>query len=107
MSPSPGAPNPPRGAKASAARHAKLTMTAPPAFRRSRRCMIIMSLQSGVRGADDGADDACVGAAAAEIAGQTLFHLIGGRLRGLREERRRRPDHSGRAVAALRRPLRG
>src|SRR5699024_5296284 len=83
----------------------KLTTSAPPPWRRSRRegvkCLVMdASLRVG-RGALDGAHDAGVGAAAAQILRQRLLDLRLGRLLVPRKEGGRFHHHAVDAVAAL------
>src|SRR5579885_305249 len=91
-----------------AASRAKLTTRAPPAFKRPRRVrsgIIVIAPSSHPAGAEHGAQDARVRAAAAEIAGERLLHLGCRRARRLRQQRLRGHHHAVGAVAALGRLL--
>src|SRR5918999_2754685 len=85
----------------------KLTTSAPPLLRTSRRdgtkC-VFMAASSGVSGcAHDGFDDAGMRSATAEISGQRFLDLRFGRLLVPGEEGRRFHDHAVDAVTALHR----
>src|SRR5215470_4585459 len=78
----------------------KLTTRAPLPARKARRERSTSASSPG--GSEHGADHAGVAAAAAEVAGQRLAHLLLGRTRRAVEQRPRAHHHPRRAVAALR-----
>src|SRR5439155_13262813 len=85
----------------------KLTISAPPPLRIARRdgtkCLVMLASPSRVfRGALDGAHDAGMGAAAAQVVRQRLLDLGLARLLVVGQEGRRFHDHAVDAVAALR-----
>src|SRR5690349_7158388 len=68
----------------SAPPRAKLTIRAPPDFRRPRRVrefIVSMTFSSRFRHAHHGIQNACVRPAAAQIGGQSLLHLVERRVR--------------------------
>src|SRR5207253_6806431 len=82
------------------------TTRTPPAARKLRREMLSAATSPPSRGrrsgAQHGANHAGVAAAAAEVAGEGLPHLLLARPARPREEGARGHDHAGRAIAALR-----
>src|SRR5207244_4956390 len=98
------APSWARAHRGSADSAAKLTISAPPAFRRSRRDMavgVFMAASSRARRTQHGAQNARVGAASTEVSGQALLRLIERTPGRVCQLRRGRHDHAARAIAAL------
>src|SRR5262245_45371785 len=83
----------------------KLTINAPPPLSRSRRdglkCFVMAASSRLTGGALDGAHDAGMGTAAADIVGERVADIRLGRILVAGEERDRLHDHAIDAIAAL------